>query len=267
MPRRSAADTKGEIAIEIGPRPIELLVPLGVPLRADDVAQVEPGANHFVVAHVALGQHLAHLLEGDQRTGVNAVRQRIGKQVGGVDPRRPRVLGHHQLLAVPVNPHLAAAAADAQGFDGQLFAFAGRLGDVAGSRQLVAVKVFDDAAAGLHLVDVLDEHRLVDDRPVQTLVLEHLGDGLQGIAGLLFQSLAPPRNGAHEHVPHVAQLELGNGESNPSIRVVSGRKTTTSDPTRSGTREGAHGSGTGFGVRPLCGGQAGKIGGSNARCR
>ena len=160
-----AVGEERDVAVEVGAGAIEFLVALRGPFVVDDAAQVEPRADHLVEADVDAGEQATHLLEG--AGGADRTRRRCAaaeRTWATVDPGDAVVPGDDQLLADPLDLHLAPAAPDAQGLDRQQLSVAGRLGDVAGGGQVAAVEVANDLPTLVDLADIGDEYRLEDDR-------------------------------------------------------------------------------------------------------
>ena len=143
----AAAVEKMNVAEEVGPGPVQFLVTLRVALRLDDPAQVEPGANHLVEAHVYAAQQALHLLPGPQRGLVNVAVGRLRNDLRAVDPGDAVVPRDDQLRADALDFDFAEPAAHAQGLDRQPLALAGGLRDIAGGGQLAAIEVAHDLLA------------------------------------------------------------------------------------------------------------------------
>ena len=101
----------------------------------------------------------------------------------------------------------AVSLADSQHLDFQQLASAGRLGDVAGGRELVAVEVPHDLPAGLDLPEVAEEDRLMDDRVPARLPRRATASMVRSASwACSLQIAAVARDGIGEHMPHAARV-------------------------------------------------------------
>jgi hypothetical protein len=127
--------------------------------------------------------------------------------LGGVIPSDPIVPGNHQLLAPPVDFHLARALADAKRLDGNQLSIARWLWDVARSRHLRAVELAHDLSALFDGVHITDKHSLMNDRTTCTMLADHGLDGFQRVIGLLCKSHSLDRRGRGEYMPRIMQFD------------------------------------------------------------